>query len=70
LYQTKLNKLNYIMSEQESIKRLKSLFDQIHFTVLYEKEILLELSKRELLDFRDKILDEIIFHQRFQGLRK
>lgn len=70
MYQTKPNKINYIMSEQELDKRLKSLFDQLHFTAIYEKEILEKVSKRKLFDLRDKFLDEIIFIQRLRGLRK
>jgi hypothetical protein len=58
------------MSEQEFDKRLKSLFDQLHFTSIYEKEILEKVSKRKLFDLRDKFLDEIIFIQRLRGLRK
>lgn len=58
------------MTEQELRKRLKALFDQLHYTVIYEKEILNRISKRMLNDFRDKILDEIIHIQRHLGLRK
>jgi hypothetical protein len=49
--------------------RLQSLFVQIHFTVIYGEEITKDVGLRELLILQDKILDEIIFHQRILGLR-
>jgi hypothetical protein len=49
--------------------RLKSLFVQIHFTVIYGEEIIRDVGLRELLLLQDKILDEIIFHQKKLGLR-
>lgn len=49
--------------------RLKSLFVQIHFTVVYDDNLLKEMGLRDLRLFQDKILDEIIFHQRKLGLR-
>ena len=58
------------MNKNELTIRLQSLFIQIHYTVIYEKELLKDMSKRQLNDFRDKILDEIIFIQRQLGIRK
>ena len=58
------------MTERERLLRLKSLFDQLHLTNLNEKEFRQMLSKKEYLDFIDKILDEIIEHQYATGLRK
>jgi hypothetical protein len=49
--------------------RLNSLFKQIHFTVIYENEIIEHKGLRALLILRDGILDEIIFLQRALGLR-
>lgn len=60
------------MDEKErrvSETRLKSLFIQIHFTVVYSEEIIKDVGLTELLLLQDKILDEIIFHQRALGLR-
>ena len=49
--------------------RLKSLFQQIHFTVIYEKELIEQKGLYALYVFRDDILDEIIMTQRKLGLR-
>ena len=49
--------------------RLKSLFQQLHFTVIYDEELIRDVGLRELRILQDKILDEIIFHQRVLGLR-
>ena len=58
------------MNEKSNRLRLKSLFDQIHYTVVYEKEILQTTSISNLSEFRDRILDEIIIIQRHLGLRQ
>ena len=58
------------MNKRERETRLQSLFAQIHYTVIYEKDMLRDLTKRQLFDFRDNILDEIIFIQRQLGIRK
>lgn len=58
------------MSRKELWLRRKALYDQIHYTVIYEDEILLEISISELYAFRDHILDEIIFVERQLGIRK
>ena len=57
------------MTEQENLLRLKSLFDQLHLTNLYENDFRQVYSAKEYLDFIDKILDEIIVIQRVLGLR-
>jgi hypothetical protein len=49
--------------------RLKSLFVQLHCTVIYGEEITKDVGLRGLLIFQDKILDEIILLQRKLGLR-
>lgn len=49
--------------------RLKSLFVQLHFTVIYETEIVEHKGLTALLVLRDAILDEIISLQRKLGLR-
>lgn len=49
--------------------RLKSLFQQLHFTVIYDEELVNDVGLRELRGLQDRILDEIIFHQRLLGLR-
>ena len=49
--------------------RLKSLFQQLHFTVIYEKELVDEKGLYAIFIFRDAILDEIIITQRKLGLR-
>ena len=54
---------------QQQIVRLNSLFKQLHFTVIYETELIEHKSLRELLMLRDAILDEIIVLQRKLGLR-
>lgn len=58
------------MTEKELHIRLQSLFAQIHYTSIYEKELLQDISRKELNAFRDKILDEILFIQRHLGIRK
>jgi hypothetical protein len=49
--------------------RLKSLFQQIHFTVIYEKELVEQKGFYAIYVMRDAILDEIISIQRKLGLR-
>jgi hypothetical protein len=49
--------------------RLNSLFQQLHFTVIYETEIVGHKGLTALLVLRDAILDEIILLQRKLGLR-
>ena len=58
------------MTERERLLRMKSLFDQLHLSNLYEDEFRLTLTQKEYEDFIDKILDEIIEHQYALGLRK
>jgi predicted RNA-binding protein with PIN domain len=57
------------MTNRELHTRLQSLYTQIHYNVIYEKDLLQDMSKRELSDFRDKILDEILSIQRYLGIR-
>ncbi len=49
--------------------RLKSLFQQMHFTVIYEKELIEQKDFHTIYVMRDAILDEIIMTQRKLGLR-
>ena len=49
--------------------RLKSLFVQLHFTVIHDEELIRDVGLRKLRLLQDQILDEIIFHQRLLGLR-
>ena len=52
-----------------SENRIKSLFQQLHLTSVYDLEMTKDVGLREVLFLRDKILDEIILHQRKLGLR-
>ena len=54
---------------QQRVIRLNSLFKQLHFTVIYETEIVEHKGLRALFILRDAILDEIIVLQRKLGLR-
>jgi hypothetical protein len=58
------------MTEKQLRIRLNGLFTQLHYSVIYEKEILQDTTQRGIYDLRDKILDEIIFIQRQLGIRK
>ena len=63
-------KIIITMNEKDNRVRLNSLFDQIHYTVVYEKEILKTTSIKNLHQLRDRILDEIITIQKQLGLRQ
>ena len=54
---------------QQRVIRLNSLFKQLHFTVIYETELIEHKGLRAILILRDAILDEIIVLQRKLGLR-
>lgn len=58
------------MTERQLRIRLNSLFTQLHFTVIYESDILRASTMQGLYDLRDRILDEIIFTERQIGIRK
>lgn len=58
------------MTERELRIRLNSLFTQLHYSVIYESDILKNINKRGLYDLRDNILDEIIYIERRLGIRK
>ena len=58
------------MTERELWVRRISLYKQIHATVIYEDEMLLDISIRELYTMRDNILDEIILVERQLKIRK
>jgi hypothetical protein len=61
------------MTDQEKhqlLLRRASLLQQIHATVLFEKEMLLTVSLKQLQTLRDAILDEILESDRRLGLRK
>lgn len=58
------------MTERQLRIRLNSLFTQLHFTVIYESDILRASTMQGLYDLRDRILDEIIFTERQLGIRK
>jgi hypothetical protein len=61
------------MTEQEKrqlLLRRASLIQQIHATVLFEKEMLRTVSLKQLQALRDTILDEILEGDRRLGLRK
>lgn len=58
------------MTEKQLRIRLDGRFTQLHYSVIYEKEILQDTTQRGIYDLRDKILDEIIFIQRQLGIRK
>ena len=49
---------------------LKNAFQQLHLTVIDEKEMLLYLNMVQLHELRDKILDKVILKQRELGHRK
>lgn len=49
------------MTEKQLRIRLDGRFTQLHYSVIYEKEILQDTTQRGIYDLRDKILDEIIF---------
>ena len=58
------------MTERQLRIRLNSLFTQLHYSVIYESDILKNINKRGLYDLRDNILDEIIYIERRLGIRK
>ena len=58
------------MTERELWVRRDSLYKQIHATVIYEDEMLLDISTRQLYAMRDNILDEIILVERQLKIRK
>ena len=58
------------MTERQLRIRLNGLFIQLHYSEIYEKEILQDITQRGIYDLRDKILDEIIYIQRQLGIRK
>ena len=64
------SRLNHTMTEKQLRIRLNGLFIQLHYSVIYEKEILQDITQRGIHDLRDKILDEIIYIQRQLGIRK
>ena len=57
------------MTERDYRVRLSALFDQLHYTVIYEEELIKSRSKRELYELRDRILDEIIYIRNL-GIRR
>ena len=60
------------MTEQEKrqlLLRRASLLQQIHATVLFEKEMLQTVSLKQLQRLQDTILDEILEGDRRLGLR-
>ena len=73
LYRTFVNTINKpkypTMTEREYRIRLVALFDQLHYTVIYEDELIKNRPKRELYELRDSILDEII-HIRNLGISR
>ncbi len=53
---------------QESIRRLKNYYVQIHLTVIYEADFVKQLSSRRALQqYRDEILDKINRERRALG---
>jgi hypothetical protein len=55
---------------RELILRRALLIQQIHLTVLFEDNFIQQIgSRRSLFEFRDNILDEIIFIDRQLGSR-
>ena len=49
---------------------LKNAFQQLHLTVIDEKDMLSFMTMIQLYELRDKILDKIILKQRELGHRK
>ena len=49
---------------------LKNAFQQLHLTVIDEKDMLSFMTMMQLYELRDKILDKIILKQRELGHRK
>ncbi len=61
------------MTEQEKrqlLLRRASLLQQIHATVIFEKEMLKTVSLKQLQTLRDAILDELIEGDKRLGIRK
>lgn len=57
------------MNKRELWLRRKALYDQLHYTVIYETEVLMDITMSALYIFRDHILDEIISVERQLGIR-
>jgi hypothetical protein len=57
------------MTERDLRLRHALLYQQLHFTVIYEDEMLQKASMSELYAIRDNILDEILFIERKLKIR-